>query len=103
MALPRLSGAIGVTAFNCLIYAALGHTAVVNAALINSLMPMLIILIAFALISERLSLRQAGGLAVSAVGATLIVARGEPARIIALAVNPGDFLGRSDDLTIAAI
>lgn len=85
-------GAIGVTAFNCLIYVALDHTTVVNAALINSLMPMLTILVAFALVGERLSLRQVGGLAVSAAGAAFIVARGDPTQVAALDINSGDLL-----------
>ena len=85
-------GASGVTAFNCLIYVALHHTTVVNASLINSLMPMLTILIAFALIGDPLSLRQLAGLAFCIIGAAVIVARGDLAHLAGLEVNPGDLL-----------
>lgn len=85
-------GAIGVTAFNCLIYVALHHTTVVNASLINSLMPMLTILIAFALIGDRLSWRQVGGLAVCLAGAMVVIARGDLAQLAGLEINPGDLL-----------
>ncbi len=85
-------GAIGVTAFNCLIYLALNHTTVVNGALINSLMPVLTFLIALGLIGDRLSPRQVIGVVVCLAGAVVIVARGDPAQLAALDVNPGDLL-----------
>jgi len=51
-------GLLGVTAFNCLIYTALHFTTVVNAALINSLMPVLTFLLALALLKDKLVARQ---------------------------------------------
>jgi len=40
-------GLFGITAFNCFIYVALHHTTVVDAALINSLMPVVTFAFAF--------------------------------------------------------
>ncbi len=87
-----LLGAIGVTAFNCLIYTALHHTTVVNAALINSLMPVATILFAFMLLGDRIGPRQAGGIALAILGALLIIARGDPSGLLRLELNRGDLL-----------
>lgn len=89
--LPFLAilGFVGVTAFNCLIYAALHHTTVVNGALINSLMPAATILFALVLLREPLSAQRILGLLVSLTGAATIIAGG---RIGELAFNRGDVL-----------
>ncbi len=92
--LPYLAllGAVGVTAFNCFIYVALHHTTVVNAALINSLMPAVTFLFALALLREPLPPRRILGLAVSLAGAAIIVSRGRPSDLLGLAFNRGDLL-----------
>jgi len=87
-----LLGAVGVTAFNCFVYAALHHTSVVNGALINSLMPAVTFLFALVLLGERLAFQRILGLAVSLLGAATIVAGGRPERIADLAFNRGDLL-----------
>jgi drug/metabolite transporter (DMT)-like permease len=92
--LPFLAflGAIGVTAFNCFLYAALHHTTVVNAALINSLMPAVTFLFALVILREPLPARRLLGLIISFAGAIVIISRGDPARIIELEPNRGDLL-----------
>lgn len=85
-------GAIGVTAFNCLIYEALHHTTVINAALINSLMPAVTILLALIILRERAELRKVLGLALSSIGAALIISRGDLLQIAATSANRGDLL-----------
>jgi len=87
-----LLGAVGVTAFNCFVYAALHHTSVVNGALINSLMPAMTFLFALVLLGEKLALSRVLGLAVSLLGAATIVAGGRLERIVDLAFNRGDLL-----------
>jgi len=92
--LPYLAllGAIGVTAFNCFVYAALHHTTVISAAFINSFLPVATFLLAIALLHDRPSGRQAVGVAVSLAGALTIIAQGQPARLIDLGFNRGDLL-----------
>ena len=85
-------GLLGVTAFNCLIYTALHFTTVVNAALINTLMPVMTFLLALALLKDKLDSRQMIGVAISILGVALIIVRGEPARLLAFELNVGDFL-----------
>lgn len=99
--LPRVRGnlpflallaAVGVTAFNCLVYVALHHTTVVNGALINSLMPLATFGLAFLFLGDRLMPRQALGVVVSLAGAVVVITRGEPGQVVGLAPNVGDLL-----------
>lgn len=92
--LPFLAflGLVGVTSFNCFIYAALHFTTVVNAALINSLMPAVTFLFALAILREPLPARRLLGLLISFAGALVIVSRGNPSALIQIAPNPGDLL-----------
>jgi drug/metabolite transporter (DMT)-like permease len=85
-------GLIGVTAFNCLVYVALHHTTVVNAALINSLMPVATFLFALLILHEHPTGRQFAGIAVSFVGAAAIIARGDVTLLLSLTFNQGDLL-----------
>ena len=85
-------GAIGITAFNSFIYAALQYTTVVNAALINSLMPVVTFLFALVFIGDRLSPRQMLGVVLCIAGALFIVARGELDLLLAFSLNAGDVL-----------
>jgi len=87
-----LLGAVGITAFNCFIYSALHYTTVVNAALINSLMPVVCFLFALLLLRERLRLVQIGGVILAIAGAVLIIARGDIGALAGLALNRGDVL-----------
>jgi drug/metabolite transporter (DMT)-like permease len=83
---------IGVTAFNCFIYMALRTTPVVNGALINSLMPAVTFILAFAFLRDPVSPRRWLGLAISLLGAVMVISRGRPADLAGLALNPGDLL-----------
>lgn len=85
-------GGIGITAFNCFIYAALDYTTVVNAALINTLMPVVTFVLAALILRETLGPRQMAGVAVAILGAALIIVQGDIAGIADVALNRGDFL-----------
>jgi drug/metabolite transporter (DMT)-like permease len=85
-------GLIGVTVFNCLVYVALHHTTVVNAALINSLMPVATFLFALLILHEHPTGRQFAGIAVSLLGAAAIIARGDVMLLLSLSFNQGDLL-----------
>lgn len=87
-----LLGAVGVTAFNCFVYAALHHTTVISAAFINSFLPVATFLLAIVVLHERPTARQAAGVAVSLAGALTIITQGQPARLADLTFNRGDLL-----------
>ena len=85
-------GIFGVTAFNCFVYVALHYTTVINAALINSLMPIVTFLLALALLRDRPTAVQMLGVALALAGAAVVIARGEPAHIANLVFNRGELL-----------
>lgn len=92
LAFLALLGLVGVTAFNCFVYVALHFTTVVNASLINSFMPVVTFLIAYLLIGQKLNRIQLFGVALSIMGALLVISRGNLAGLDGLAFNPGDLL-----------
>ncbi len=87
-----LMGAVGITAFNCFLYAALHTTTVVNASLINTLAPVMTFVLALVVLREKLGAVQVGGIAVALAGAVVIIGRGEVTGLAALAPNRGDLL-----------
>jgi drug/metabolite transporter (DMT)-like permease len=80
----------GVAAFNTMVYIGLQHTAAVNALLLQSVMPVVILLWAFALYGERPRRFQAAGVAVSLLGVVAIAGRGSLATLAGLSFNIGD-------------
>jgi drug/metabolite transporter (DMT)-like permease len=85
-------GFLGVAGFNSLIYWAMQSTTAINAALVNSCTPIIIVLISWAWYRDRLSLRQCFGVATSLGGVLLIIARGDLTTLLNLQFNTGDIL-----------
>ena len=83
-------GATGITAFTVCVYQALQATTAVNAALVMATLPLMIVLAGRVLHQERITPAQGVGLAVSLVGAIVIVAQGNLAALLAFQFNPGD-------------
>ena len=87
-----ICGLFGVTLFNFLIYTAMHSTTAINAALVNSAIPIFIIMFARIFYGQRVTLRQHAGIALSLLGVAVIILRGDPARILTLSFNRGDLL-----------
>jgi drug/metabolite transporter (DMT)-like permease len=85
-----LSGLLGVTLFNLLIYSAMHTTTAINAVLINSVVPVFIIALSRLFYGVRMTSRQWFGIALSLTGVVVIVLRGEAAAAAALALHRGD-------------
>ncbi len=85
-----LLGCLGAVAFNTLIYVGLQYTAVSNGVLFNSFSPILIILLSWVVVRERISGLQACGVVLSLVGVLAIIARGEFASLFSFHFNRGD-------------
>ena len=71
-----LTGLAGPTLFPCLLYAGLKTTTVTNTSIIQTSVPGLVLMIAWVLLKERVTLLQIFGILVSAVRVALIVTRG---------------------------
>ncbi|TCP10903.1 threonine/homoserine efflux transporter RhtA [Crenobacter luteus] len=83
---------LGITGFNSLVYVGLHSTSATNGVLLNSFIPILIVALGALGFGLTVGVRQALAIAVSFVGVVTIVAHGEPARLLALQLNPGDAL-----------
>jgi drug/metabolite transporter (DMT)-like permease len=80
----------GVGAFNTLSYTGLKYTTATNGVLLNSVIPILIIVIAFVFLRERVSVGQALGVLVSLAGVLTIIGQGDLDTLLGLRLNPGD-------------
>jgi len=87
-----LLSVLGIAAFNTLVYTGLQTTQALNAFLLQSLMPVLIVALSFLLFKEKITSRQAVGVALSLCGAVAIIIRGSLSTLAELAVNQGDLL-----------
>ena len=83
-------GATGAALFHSMIYVGLRATEAVNALLLNSVGPIIVIIVAWALFRDTITRRQALGIAISFLGAVVLVSRGELAALAALRLNSGD-------------
>jgi drug/metabolite transporter (DMT)-like permease len=80
----------GAALFHCLIYLGLQTTATVNAILLNSSLPLFILLCSWALEGETPNRRQVAGMLVSLAGILVILSRGAPAQLLELDLHVGD-------------
>ena len=80
----------GVALFHSLVYFGLRTTAAVNAVLLNSSLPMFMLLCSWAIERERASRRQILGMLVSLAGILVILCRGDPRALLQLELNSGD-------------
>jgi drug/metabolite transporter (DMT)-like permease len=85
-----LLSATGIAVFHSLVYLGLRSTTTVNAVLINSSIPLFIVLCSWILERERASLRQVAGVLVSLAGIFIILTRGQPDALLALQLHAGD-------------
>ena len=82
----------GVAAFNTLAYSGLQYTVAINAFLMQTLMPVFIVVFSFLLFQVRINRRQVAGVAICLAGAVIIIVRGNWQVVASLALNPGDLL-----------
>jgi drug/metabolite transporter (DMT)-like permease len=87
-----LIATLGIAAFNTLVYSGLQYTEAINAFLLQSLMPVLIVLLSFMIFHERVTKLQGVGILVSLCGAVTIIARGDAGILLSLSINRGDLL-----------
>lgn len=80
----------GMVMFHSFTYIALNTTEAINAAFVLASMPMVIPVVSRIMGDERLSARQAIGIAVSFVGVGAIVSRGDLNVLLNLSFTPGD-------------
>jgi len=85
-----LLGGTGAALFQVLVYLGLTMTTTVNAVLMNSSVPLFILLCSWLMERERASLRQVVGMLVSFTGILVIMTRGDLGGLLQLDFNRGD-------------
>ncbi len=83
-------GAFGVSGFNTFAYLGLNKTTATNALLINSFIPILIILLSTIKPGIPINAAKLIGILISTGGVLMLVSRGEVANLIAFKINQGD-------------
>ncbi|MDB5584791.1 MAG: multidrug transporter permease [Bradyrhizobium sp.] len=82
----------GISAFNTMQYWALEHTQALNTLLLQSAAPLFVAVWSLLLLGIRLTLAQAGGLAVSLTGVLVILLRGDLTTLKNIEFNIGDII-----------
>lgn len=83
-------GALGIGAFNTLLYSGLQDTTALNAMLLQSGQPALILFLGAIFLRDRTTLRQIAGATIAMAGVLWIIARGTYAVLGSLSFNEGD-------------
>ncbi|MDW7673446.1 MAG: DMT family transporter [Bacillota bacterium] len=91
--LPLLWMAVtGIAGFNTLLYIALHYTTSINASLVNTTAPIIIAVLSFLIIGERLKRNQIIGVILSVVGVIIIFSQGSLEVLLGLTFNAGDLI-----------
>ena len=82
----------GTGLHNAFAYVGLQYTTATNGVILNSSIPIMIILLGWAIYRETITRMQAMGMGISLVGILAIVSRGDPAVLAHLEMNKGDLI-----------
>jgi drug/metabolite transporter (DMT)-like permease len=85
-------GSIGFAGFNLMYYWALHHTTALNVAIIQAVLPLMIVGLNFIFFAQRLRWVQMLGVLITMFGAAIIVAHGDLGSLLSLAFNQGDLI-----------
>lgn len=80
----------GFAAFNTMSYRGMRETTALNALMMQSAMPMIVLLWMVALYGERPRAAQIVGVVISIAGVAAIACHGDPATLVSMSLNPGD-------------
>lgn len=81
---------LGITLFNTLVYIALHTTTATNALLINSIIPILILIFSFLILKTKITKLQTVGILLSTFGVIFLVLKGDIKSILHLEFTKGD-------------
>jgi len=82
----------GISLFNVFLYTAVHTTTAINGALIQTVMPAVIILISVLLFNDKINRIQATGVSLCAIGTALVVLHGKFSNFLNLSFKKGDLL-----------
>lgn len=85
-------GFTGVASFNTLVYIALHYTTSINASLMNMLTPVIIYILSFIFLKEKLNRNQVIGTMISFIGVMTIISNGSIKALQHFTFNKGDLI-----------
>ena len=83
-------GLASVTCFNTFFYIGLKSTTAIQGSLIQSILPVLVLILVVTVLRERINGLQVMGVVLSILGAAIILMRGDPEVALSLQLNIGD-------------
>ncbi len=81
---------LGITLFNTIVYLALKTTTATNALLINSITPILILILSYFILKAKISKLQITGIALSTIGVVFLVLKGDFTNLLFIKFQDGD-------------
>lgn len=85
-------GFLGIAVFTATVYISIQHTTAINAAILSSWSPLMIVIVAYFALGERVNSSQMVGFVLSFMGVMWIVSKGSLAQLTQFQLNPGDLL-----------
>lgn len=85
-----IQSATGIAGFNTLLYIAVQYTTSINAVIVNMATPIVIVLLSFLFLKERIRLFHIIGIILSSIGVLWIASRGSLDTLFSLQLNIGD-------------
>ena len=87
-----MMGILGIMGYNITLYTALNYTSSLNASLINSLNPVVLLILSFLFLREKMSITKWIGIFISLIGVLIILTKSDIAILKTLSFNFGDVL-----------
>ena len=81
---------LGVAGFNSCVYIGLQNTTATNALIINSMIPIFILLVSWVWLKQHITLRQMAGIVLSFVGVLALLVKGQWQQLATFSINQGD-------------
>ncbi|MFT7004613.1 MAG: drug/metabolite transporter (DMT)-like permease [Sulfurimonas sp.] len=83
---------LGITSFNTILYFGLSATTSTNALIINSTIPILVLLMSYFILKQKMGLYQTIGILLSTFGVIFLILKADLSNIFSLDFNHGDIL-----------
>jgi drug/metabolite transporter (DMT)-like permease len=87
-----LMGLLGNLGYNLILYTALNHTSSLNASIINSLNPGLLVIISFLILKEEINIQKIIGISISLIGVLIVITESNLSLLMNFSFNRGDIL-----------
>lgn len=82
--------ALGISIFNTFLYISAHSTTAINIVMLQTAMPIVVVVVTFLIFGDRLTGRQAVGIAASFLGTLTLISHGDPAVLLGLDFKRGD-------------